>query len=103
MHATQLAYAAAKAQYDTLYADMRAASPDTPEDVLDRQAALAVEAHNLLRRAEDAMLNWAHSQVMTHPLYRKHTAEMQKAFGARNSAAFRPRLVDIAFRFKEVA
>jgi uncharacterized tellurite resistance protein B-like protein len=88
MHATQKAYAAAKALFDTLKAQ------GTKSDAECERLVAAFEA---MRGAEDAMIAWAHEIVQRHPQYRNHAADLQRVLSTRHHA-IRPKVVDLAFR-----
>lgn len=120
MHPTQLAYAKAKAlfetiekQRDTEYKQLHAVGKWNPGEIMgDKrleqicEAETAIDsklgywdAFHALRTAEKAMIDWSMGAVKVHPLYSKHQADIERLH--KNSVKhpnIHAQLIALAFR-----
>lgn len=109
MHPAQAAYAVAKAALQAAIECMAAEEATCPfEEGSDEYYAFgeALSAkydysglYDALRAAEENMMVWAHGQVMKQAAARKHKADVELVFEARNRlVTVRHKLIDLAFR-----
>lgn len=112
----QKAYIAAKARYDTLYAEAQAykAVELTEPDPEDREASKRYfeqeadieweigvpQALTAMIKAEKALLEWARKAVKGLPQYAGRTADVDAMFeGAAHDLVFEQELIDMSLRF----
>lgn len=116
MSQAQYTYAMAKAAFDTIDAEYNRradelkagldftddAAPDRYGDTLiAMQEELGLsKAWNLLREAEDLLLDWAREETKKSPMFNQHP-EVLEAFGERGRRhPHRKTLVDICFKMQ---
>jgi hypothetical protein len=107
MNATQIAYATAKAQFDTIAAERTRLVTSIPPDAADYcERVDAIEeslaywpAKEILLRAEVAMVEWARNVILNNKNLSRRYAEVAPCFDrGMRSVAIRAKVVDLCFR-----